>query len=56
MPLSPAIMSMSGTGTWSILAGMDLHDGHVTKSATEASSSALLKDLDAYYPPDCTIR
>ena len=47
-------------GTWSILAGLDLHDGHVTarveKKHRSVEFSALLKDLDAYYPPDCTIR
>jgi transposase len=47
-------------GTWSILAGMDLHDGHVTARVEERHRSiefiALLKDLDAYYPPGCTIR
>jgi len=47
-------------GTWSILAGLDLHDGHVTarveKKHRSVEFSALLKDLDAYYPPACTIR
>ncbi len=47
-------------GTWSILAALDLHDGHVTARVEERHRSvefiALLKDLDAYYPPDCTIR
>ena len=47
-------------GTWSILAALDLHDGHVTARVEEKHRSvefvALLKDLDAYYPPDCTIR
>ena len=47
-------------GTWSILAGLDLHDGHVTarveKKRRSVEFSALLKDLDAYYPPHCTIR
>ncbi len=47
-------------GTWSILAGLDLHDGHVTARVERRHRSvefiALLKDLDAYYSPDCTIR
>jgi transposase len=47
-------------GTWSILAALDLHDGHVTARVEERHRSvefiALLKDLDALYPPDCTIR
>jgi len=47
-------------GTWSILAGLDLHDGNVTARVEQRHRSvefiALLKDLDAYYPSDCTIR
>jgi len=47
-------------GTWSILAALDLHDGHVTARVEERHRSvefiALLRDLDAYYPPECTIR
>jgi transposase len=47
-------------GTWSILAGLDLHDGHVTARVEERHRSvefvALLKDLDAHYPATCTIR
>ena len=47
-------------GTWSILAALDLHDGHVTARVEERHRSAefiaLLKDLDAHYPPDSTIR
>src|SRR5712691_11211973 len=47
-------------GTWSILAGLDLHDGHVIARVEERHRSvefiALLQDLDAYYPPHCTIR
>lgn len=47
-------------GTCSILAGLDLHDGHVTARVERRHRSrefiALLKDLDAYYPEDCTIR
>jgi len=47
-------------GTWSILAGLDLHHGHVTARVEERHRSAefiaLLKDLDAYYPEECTIR
>jgi DNA-binding MarR family transcriptional regulator len=47
-------------GTWSILAGLDLFDGHVTARVEARHRSiefiGLLKDLDAYYPPECTIR
>ncbi|MGH9667673.1 MAG: IS630 family transposase [Bryobacteraceae bacterium] len=47
-------------GTWSILAALDLHDGQVTARVEERHRSiefiALLKDLDARYPADCTIR
>ena len=47
-------------GTWSILAALDLHDGHITARVEERHRSvefiALLKDLDACYPPECTIR
>ena len=47
-------------GTCSILAALDLHDGHVTVRVEDRHRSvefvALLKDLDSYYPPDYTIR
>ena len=47
-------------GTLSILAALDLFDGHVTACVEETHRSiefiGLLKNLDAYYPPDCTIR
>lgn len=47
-------------GTLSILAGLDLFDGHVIARVEERHRSiefiGLLKELDAYYPPDCTIR
>ena len=47
-------------GTWSILAALDLQDGHVTARVEKKHRSvefiALLKDLDAYYPAGCTIR
>jgi DDE superfamily endonuclease/Homeodomain-like domain len=47
-------------GTWSILASLDLFDGHVIARVEERHRSTefigLLKDLDAYYPPECTIR
>jgi transposase len=47
-------------GTWSILAALDLHNGHVTARVEERHRSvefiALLQDLDAHYPPACTIR
>jgi transposase len=47
-------------GTLSILASLDLHDGHVVARIEERHRSrefvALLKDMDAYYPPEATIR
>ena len=47
-------------GTCSILAALDLHTGHVTAHVERRHRSRefilLLKDLDAYYPPDYTIR
>jgi transposase len=47
-------------GTVSILAALDLHDGHLTARIENQHRSAefilLLKDLDAHYPPDSTIR
>ena len=47
-------------GTCSILAALDLHEGHVTARVERRHRSrefiALLQDLDHSYPPDCTIR
>jgi hypothetical protein len=47
-------------GTWSILAALDLHDGHVIARVEERHRSvefiALLQDLDTRSPADCTIR
>ena len=47
-------------GTLSILASLDLHDGHVVARVEERHRSrefvALLKDLDAYYPAAVMIR
>ena len=47
-------------GTASILAALDLHDGHVLARVERRHRSVefvgLLRDLDAYYPPDATIR
>jgi transposase len=47
-------------GTCSILAALDLHTGHVTAHVQRRHRSreftALLKDLDTYYPPDFAIR
>ena len=47
-------------GTLSILASLDLHDGHVVARVEERHRSrefvALLKDLDTHYPPTVTIR
>jgi DDE superfamily endonuclease len=47
-------------GTCSILAAFDLHDGHITARVERRHRSleftGLLADLDAWYPPHCTIR
>jgi transposase len=47
-------------GTASILAGLDLLDGHIIARVERRHRSvefvALLKDLDAHYPPGVTIR
>ena len=47
-------------GTCSILAALDLHDGHVMARVEDRHRSiefiGLLSDLDARYPPECTIR
>jgi hypothetical protein len=47
-------------GTCSILAALDLHDGHITARVADRHRSiefiGLLSDLDARYPPECTIR
>jgi transposase len=47
-------------GTCSILAALDLHNGHVTARVERRHRSrefvALLRDLDAYYPAESTIR
>lgn len=47
-------------GTLSILAALDLHDGHVIAQVHDKHRSSefisLLKDLDAYYPAESTIR
>ena len=47
-------------GTVSILAGIDLHSGHIFARTEDRHRSiefiALLKDIDAYYPPDAIIR
>jgi len=47
-------------GTCSILAALDLHTGHVIARVERRHRSrefvALLKDLDVYYPAECTIR
>jgi transposase len=47
-------------GTCSILAALDLQDGHVTARVEDRHRSiefiGLLGDLDAKYPPECTIR
>jgi transposase len=47
-------------GTLSILASLDLQDGHVVARVEERHRSrefvALLKELDAYYPPELTLR
>ena len=47
-------------GTASILAGLDLHDGHVTARGERRHRSVefvgLRKDLEAFYPAEVTIR
>ncbi len=47
-------------GTCSILAALDLQNGHVTARVEDRHRSVefigLLSDLDARYPPECTIR
>jgi transposase len=47
-------------GTVSILAGVDLHDGHIIAQIHDRHRSRefveLLKEIDAYYPPDSVIR
>jgi transposase len=47
-------------GTCSILAALDLQDGHITARVEDRHRSVefigLLGDLDTRYPPDCTIR
>jgi len=47
-------------GTVSILAGIDLHSGHIFANVEDRHRSlefiGLLRRLDAYYPPDATIR
>jgi transposase len=47
-------------GTCSMLAALDLHDGHVIGRVEHRHRSrefiAPLKDLDNYYPAECTIR
>jgi transposase len=47
-------------GTCSILAALDLQDGHVIARVEDRHRSiefiGLLSDLDARYPPECTIR
>lgn len=47
-------------GTVSILAGVDLHDGHIIGQVHDRHRSRefveLLKEIDAYYPPNSVIR
>ncbi|PIE51292.1 IS630 family transposase [Candidatus Fermentibacteria bacterium] len=47
-------------GTLSLLAALDLHTGHIFGQVHERHRSRefvmLLKELDEYYPADCTIR
>ncbi|MEM1224039.1 MAG: IS630 family transposase [Verrucomicrobiota bacterium] len=47
-------------GTLSLLAGIDLHSGHIHARVEERHRSrefiGLLRDLDEYYPADCRIR
>jgi transposase len=47
-------------GTLSILAALDLHDGHLIAQVHDKHRSSefisLLKEMDAYYPAESTIR
>ncbi len=47
-------------GTVSILAGIDLHSGHLFGQVEDRHRSiefiGLLKEIDAYYPPEATVR
>jgi len=47
-------------GTVSLLAALDLHNGHVIAQVHDRHRSrefiSLLKEIDRYYPKDCTIR
>ena len=47
-------------GTVSLLAGIDLHTGHIFQKVEDRHRSiefiGLLKEIDAYYPDDATIR
>ena len=47
-------------GTLSLLAALDLHNGHITAQIHERHRSrefiSLLKELDDHYPEDCTVR
>lgn len=47
-------------GTLSLLAALDLHDGHITAQVHDRHRSkefiSLLQELDNHYPKDCTIR
>ncbi|TAL46708.1 IS630 family transposase, partial [archaeon] len=47
-------------GTVSILASLDLHNGHITAQVHDQHRSkefiSLLKELDSYYPSECAIR
>ena len=47
-------------GTLSLLAALDLHDGHVIAQVHDRHRSrefiSLLKEIDNYYPKDCAIR
>lgn len=47
-------------GTLSLLAALDLHDGHIIAQVHERHRSQefvlLLQELDDYYPKECTIR
>jgi transposase len=52
--------TMGYLGTCSILAALDLHNGHVTARVERRHRSrefvALLKDLDAHYPAESALR
>ena len=60
IPRSAAITNTRDSAPVQYLAALDLQDGHVTARVEDRHRSVefigLLSDLDAKYPPECTIR